>query len=97
MISLSIVGQTGNCGYWVAPGARGRGVAGRALALVTDWAFSTLELAVVLLEINEHNPASLAVARRAGYHQAGRLDVNTETGVRGNLIYSRLVTDPPPT
>jgi RimJ/RimL family protein N-acetyltransferase len=97
VISLSIVGQTGNCGYWVAPEARGQGIARRALTLVTDWAFSTLGLAVVLLEINEQNPASMAVARHAGYHQAGRLDVNTQTGVQGNLIYSRLVADPPPT
>ena len=64
--------------------------------LVTDWAFASLELSVILLEINEQNPASMAVARSAGYHEAGRLDVNTETGVRGNLIFSRLVADTPP-
>lgn len=96
VISLSIADRMGNCGYWVAPHARGRGIAGRALRLVTDWAFSTLELSVILLEINEQNPASMAVARSAGYHEAGRLDVNTETGVRGNLIFSRLVTDRAP-
>jgi len=92
-ISLSVAGGTGNCGYWIAPGQRGRGTARRALALVTEWAFETLGLAVILLEINEQNPASRELATAVGYHQAGRIDVNTETGERGNLIYSRLVAD----
>jgi RimJ/RimL family protein N-acetyltransferase len=96
VISLSIAGGTGNSGYWMAPGWRGRGMARRALGLITDWAFSTLELAVILLEINEHNTASMEVARAVGYHQAGRIDVNTETGKRGGLIFSRLISDVPP-
>ena len=95
VISLSIVDATGNCGYWIAPDQRGRGLARRALGLVTDWAFSTLQLAVVLLEINEHNTSSIEVARAVGYHQAGRIDVNTVTGKRGGLIFSRLVSDVP--
>ena len=96
VISLSIAAGVGNCGYWVVPDERGRGVARRALALVSDWAFATLGLAVVLLEINEHNTASATVARAVGYHQAGRLDVNTDTGKRGGLIFSRLISDVPP-
>lgn len=94
VISLSVVDATGNCGYWVAPAARGRGVARRALTLVTDWAFAHLDLAVILLEIHERNASSIAVATAAGYHRSGRIDVNTETGKRGGLIYARLVTDP---
>lgn len=93
VISISIAESTGNCGYWVAPDARGGGVARRALVLVTDWAFRALELAVILLEINEHNEASIEVATAAGYHRAGRIDVNTEMGKRGGLIYARLITD----
>jgi RimJ/RimL family protein N-acetyltransferase len=94
-MSLSIVDATGNCGYWIAPAQRGRGLARRALTLVTEWAFSSLQLAVILLEINEHNGASMAVARAVGYHQAGRIDVNTVTGKRGGLIFARLVSDRP--
>jgi RimJ/RimL family protein N-acetyltransferase len=93
VISLSIAGSTGNAGYWVAEAARGKGVARRALRLVADWAFRELQLAVVLLEIHETNTASMEVARAAGFHRAGRLDVNTETGKRGGLIFSRLITD----
>jgi RimJ/RimL family protein N-acetyltransferase len=96
VLSLSIAGTTGNAGYWVAPDARRRGAARRALTLVARWAFDELELAVILLEIHETNTASMAVARAAGFHQAGRLDVNTEMGKRGGLIFSRLITDPAP-
>jgi RimJ/RimL family protein N-acetyltransferase len=95
VISLSLVEATGNCGYWIAPDQRGRGLARRALSLVTGWGFASLQLAVILLEINEHNAASMAVARSVGYHQAGRIDVNTVTGKRGGLIFARLVSDRP--
>jgi RimJ/RimL family protein N-acetyltransferase len=93
VISLSVVGSTGNAGYWVVAGARGKGIARRALALVTDWGFRELGLAVILLEIHPSNTASMAVARAVGYHEAGRIDFNTETGQRGGLIFSRLVAD----
>jgi RimJ/RimL family protein N-acetyltransferase len=56
----------------------------------------TLELAVILLEINEHNTASMEVAQAVGYHKAGRIDVNTETGKRGGLIFSRLIAEEGP-
>jgi RimJ/RimL family protein N-acetyltransferase len=96
VISISIAGGMGNCGYWVTAEARGRGLARRALHLVTDWAFGTLQLAVVLLEINEANEASMEVAQAAGYHRSGRIDVNTETGKRGGLIYTQLISDRQP-
>lgn len=94
VINLAIAGSAGNSGYWVAPGCRGLGLARRALELVTSWAFATLGLGVVILEIREENTSSISVAEAAGFHRAGRLDVNTATGKRGGLIFSRLAADP---
>ena len=54
-------------GYWVAPWARGRGVATRAVRLLAPWALTTLRLARVALDIDAPNAASRAVARRAGF------------------------------
>ena len=54
-------------GYWVAAGARGRGVASRALVLVTRWAFDVLGLERLELRPRRGNVASRAVARRAGF------------------------------
>lgn len=94
VINVALSGAVGNSGYWVAPGARGRGVARRALTLVTEWAFSALGLGVILLEIRPENAGSRRVAEAAGYHEAGRIDVNTATGKKGGLIYTRLASDP---
>jgi len=59
-------------GYWLAAGARGRGLATRAVALMTGWLFE-LGAARVFLTIQSDNAASAAVARRAGFSFEGTL------------------------
>ena len=59
-------------GYWLAPGARGRGLATRAARLMTGWLFE-LGAARVFLTIQPENAASAAVARRAGFTYEGTL------------------------
>ncbi len=93
-INVAVFETVGNSAYWVAPWARRQGVATRALQLVTRWAEPTLGLGVILLEIRPENVASMAVARAAGYHDAGRVDVNTATGKKGGRIFTRLIADP---
>ena len=59
-------------GYWLAAGARGRGLATRAVMLMTTWLFE-LGAARVFLTIQSENTASAAVARRAGFTFEGTL------------------------
>ena len=60
--------------YWLAPGARGRGVATRAVKLLVRWAFETFDgLVRVELWSVVGNDASDAVARRAGFLEEGIL------------------------
>ncbi len=59
-------------GYWLAAGARGRGLATRAVILMTAWLFE-LGAARVFLTIQSENAASAAVARRAGFSFEGTL------------------------
>jgi RimJ/RimL family protein N-acetyltransferase len=59
-------------GYWLAAGARGRGLATRAVTLMTGWLFE-LGAARVFLTIQSENAASAAVARRAGFTHEGTL------------------------
>ena len=59
-------------GYWLAPGARGRGLATRAVTLMTGWLFK-LGAARVFLTIESENSASAAVALRAGFTYEGTL------------------------
>jgi RimJ/RimL family protein N-acetyltransferase len=57
-------------GYWLAAGARGRGLATRAITLMTGWLFE-LGAARVVLTIHSENAASAAVALRAGFTYEG--------------------------
>jgi RimJ/RimL family protein N-acetyltransferase len=59
-------------GYWLAPGARGRGRATRAVVLLTRWLFE-LGAARVFLTIVAGNEDSVAVARRAGFGYEGTM------------------------
>lgn len=94
-INLRVFGSVGNCGYWVAPWARGRGIAPEALRLVAEWALNHLDLAMVILEIREENSPSIRVATKAGFHKSGRIDVNNVTLETGGLIFTRSIVDTP--
>jgi RimJ/RimL family protein N-acetyltransferase len=59
-------------GYWLAPSARGRGDATRAVILLTRWLFE-LGAARVFLTIVAGNGASVGVARRAGFVYEGTM------------------------
>lgn len=60
-------------GYWVAPWARGAGVASRALALLSRWALDDVGFVRLDLQASVANPGSLRVAERCGYVREGRL------------------------
>lgn len=53
-------------GYWVAPTARGRGVATRGVVQLTNWLFD-LGASRVFLTVVADNDASMRVAQRAGF------------------------------
>lgn len=67
--------EHGRCsaGYWLAAGARGRGVATRALGLLCRYAFGALGVHRVELWIDPDNAPSLGVAERAGFVREGLL------------------------
>ncbi|WP_394249148.1 GNAT family N-acetyltransferase [Arthrobacter pityocampae] len=60
-------------GYGVMPSARGRGVAGRALRALLDFAWTIPGLHRVELHIEPWNTASVRSADRAGFHREGLL------------------------
>lgn len=63
--------RSGDLGYWVAPEARGRGVASGAGRLLCRLAFEHLGLGYVGLMAAAPNGASNAVARRLGFTLEG--------------------------
>jgi ribosomal-protein-alanine N-acetyltransferase len=73
-IALSRYGRTGEVSYWVAAGARGRGVATRALSMFSRWSFRSAGLEELWLCAHRDNVASQRVAARAGYLRDPRHD-----------------------
>ena len=82
-------------GYWVAPWARRRRVATRALVLLSSWALATLPLFRLQVTTDPANFASQAVAERAGFRREGLLRSYLEIKGRplDRIMYSRLPSD----
>jgi len=96
VVDLDLDAAQGEIGYVVAPGARGRGVASRALRLITGWALDELGLERVELHIDPDNTASIRVAERCAYIREGVMrSLHFKESIRGEtVIYSLLRTDP---
>ena len=74
-------------GYWVVREARGRGVASRALRLVSRWALRELGLARVQLLVEPDNAASIRVAENAGFRREALLRSYIELKGRRRDVY----------
>ncbi|HEY2778090.1 MAG TPA: GNAT family protein [Gaiellaceae bacterium] len=94
-VQLDLDQQEGEIGYVVAPAARGRGVATRAVVLLTHWGFSVLGLQRIELRIDPANEHSARIARRVGYHHEGTLrNTYFKEGRRGDVgVWSRLADE----
>ena len=92
LVKLDLEAQEAEAGYIVASRARGRGVATRALRLLTDWAFEEMPLERIELLISTDNAASEVVARRSGYTREGVLRWTfLKPGRRSDtIVYSKL-------
>lgn len=65
--AIEVRPRRGDIGYWVAAGARGRGVATRALRLICQWR----EERPLWLMTHPDNAASQRVAEKAGFRRTG--------------------------
>lgn len=72
-VSIDAADRSGELGYWVAPEARGRGVATRASRLLLRYAFDHLGVGAVALQAAVGNTGSNAVARALGFQLVGVL------------------------
>jgi len=81
LMALDRAPGQGEIGYWVAAEARGRGVATRAVRLLTEWGHRELGLERIELMAHDDNLASRAVAERAGYAREPGLHPSPRIGV----------------
>jgi RimJ/RimL family protein N-acetyltransferase len=97
LFRIDRVHDNAEMGYWVAAGARGRGVAVTAVRALTDWSFNGLGLARVQLYHAVENPASCRVAEKAGYRLEGTARQSYRYGdglLHDEHLHGRLATDP---
>ena len=97
LVDLDFGARQGEIGYVVVQAARGRGVAGRALGLITGWALGDLGLERLELRIDAENAPSIKVAERAGYHREGVLrSLHFKEDIRTDVVlYSLLARERP--
>ncbi len=85
---IDLVACSGEAGYWLAPGWRGRGVAARALRLQLGVA-AAFGLRQVVLRIHRDNHPSQAVARAAGCYDSGVTSSDLMHGeVREHMLWA---------
>ena len=63
--------RSASVSYWLGEEFTGRGLATSALVLISRFAFETLGLNRLEISASVQNPASIAVARRAGFAEEG--------------------------
>jgi RimJ/RimL family protein N-acetyltransferase len=72
--------------YSVFPASRGRGIAPRAVRLLTGWALGDLGLTRLLLEADEANAASLRVAEKCQFQRISSRTKANAAGVQHTTI-----------
>src|SRR5262245_13346581 len=88
VIAAMRVGADGEIGYWVAPDARGHGVATRSVTLLRDWAHEQLGLERMTMQIHPDNAVSCRVAEKVGFVDTGeRLVPNRGVDPDPHAIY----------
>jgi RimJ/RimL family protein N-acetyltransferase len=86
----------GEIGYWIAPAARGRGLAGLGVEAACRWAFADLGLQRIQLFHAVQNVASERVAQKARFTCEGRLRQSHRYGDglrHDELLWARLASD----
>ncbi|HET6804136.1 MAG TPA: GNAT family protein [Frateuria sp.] len=82
-------------GYWVAPWARGRGLAGVAARVLADWALTTQGMERVTIHAATENIASQKAAQSAGFTREGiaRSAGFTHDGRVDLVVFGRIKAD----
>lgn len=84
-------------GYWIDRSLAGHGYTSTAVALVTDYCFSVLDLHRLEINIRPENHASRRVAQKCGYLEEGLRSryLHIDNGWRDHLCYVMFSEDVP--
>ena len=73
LIGRDIARMSAEMGYWLSEELWGRGIATRAAAAMSDWAFENYGLTRVFAMAFAHNAASIRVLEKAGFEREALL------------------------
>lgn len=81
---------TAEVGYWLAPWARGRGLAVATIALTLRWGFEELGLTRIQGLTAPSNDASQRAMERAGMRREGRVEdyQHPQVGLQDVVVYA---------
>lgn len=90
--------RSGYIGYWIDHASAGHGYIPRAVALTADYAFSTLGLHRIEINIRPENAASIRVVEKLGFRYEGlrRRYLHIDGDWRDHLSYALCVDEIPP-
>lgn len=90
--TIDWVNRNTSIGYWLAAGARGRGVMTDAVRAVLDHAFGELELHRIEIHCAPENRPSRAIPERLGFREEARLRETELVGDRylDSVVYGML-------
>jgi [ribosomal protein S5]-alanine N-acetyltransferase len=90
---LDVQQRCAEIGYWLLAPARGRGLASRAVSLLSAWALATLRLRRVDLYVEPDNLPSRRTAERTGFRCDGAAEVERFDNLGGRLHLLRFSRD----
>lgn len=95
LADLDLAGGSGEFLYWLLPAGRGNGVMVPATEAVSRWAFDTLGLHRLRITHSVSNPASCAIATKAGFPLEGTMRgaLLHADGWHDEHLHARLSTD----
>jgi ribosomal-protein-alanine N-acetyltransferase len=81
-------------GFWLTKAVRGRGLAGRAVTLLTTFAFESLGFERMELTTTPDNAATRALAKKLGFREEGTMRArNIERGRRVDVMMFAVLKD----
>ena len=78
--------SVGYVGYWLLPAARGRGIATRAVRLLSSWVVRELGVCHLRLTTAPDNPRSQLVAERSGFRRVAADESNERE--KGQVVFA---------
>jgi [ribosomal protein S5]-alanine N-acetyltransferase len=87
-IGVDIARMSAEMGYWLGEPYWGRGLATRAAAAASEWAFVEYKLTRVFALVFSHNAPSIRVLEKAGFQQEGIL---RRSAIKNGTVLDQLI------